>query len=128
MGVSVVVLGSFVVLLIILLDVVKMRIMFNVGSLLVLEIIWEIMSRIVWKEGVCGIFWGVMFCGIWMVLGSGLYLGLYEMVKIWFKGILLDYFNFFWSFKVNCGRIVSGFFYIVRWLIVYMVNVRNYVL
>lgn len=93
-GASAAVSGSLAALLTTPLDVVKTRIMLNAGSSSAPETTWEITSRIVRKEGVRGIFRGAMLRGTWTALGSGLYLGSYEMAKIWLKGTSPDHPNF----------------------------------
>ncbi|KAK0666452.1 putative S-adenosylmethionine mitochondrial carrier protein [Cercophora samala] len=77
--------GSLAALITTPLDVVKTRIMLGAGSSST-ERARDIASRIVREEGVRGIFRGAILRGAWTALGSGLYLGSYEMAKIWLRG------------------------------------------
>ncbi|KAK4198343.1 putative S-adenosylmethionine mitochondrial carrier protein [Triangularia verruculosa] len=85
-GASAALSGSLAALMTTPLDVVKTRIMLSAGGPST-ESASRIASRIVRQEGIRGIFRGAMLRGLWTALGSGLYLGSYEMAKIWLKGL-----------------------------------------
>ncbi|KAK0741952.1 putative mitochondrial carrier protein [Apiosordaria backusii] len=85
-GASAAVSGGLAALMTTPLDVIKTRIMLAAGSSSTREGAKEIASRIFREEGVRGVFRGAVLRGTWTALGSGLYLGSYEMAKMWLKG------------------------------------------
>ncbi|KAK4176660.1 putative S-adenosylmethionine mitochondrial carrier protein [Triangularia setosa] len=85
-GASAAMSGSLAALITTPLDVIKTRIMLSAGSSSTRESVREIAGRIIREEGVRGIFRGAVLRGTWTALGSGLYLGSYEMAKVWLKG------------------------------------------
>ena len=73
-------------------DVVKTRMMLmaadkndtkNSGGLAGKESGFDIAKRIWGENGVLGLFRGGLFRGIWTAMGAGLYLGTYEVSKLW---------------------------------------------
>ena len=78
------------------LDVVKTRIMLASGSApeggavpraQAQNLTGLVVARTVYREaGIRGLFRGAALRIIWTALGSGIYLGSYEMAKVWLKG------------------------------------------
>lgn len=47
--------------------------------------VWQVIKDVMSERGVRGFFRGGLFRLVWIVLGSGLYLGMYDVVRMWFK-------------------------------------------
>ena len=46
---------------------------------------WEVTQRVYRERGIKGFFRGGLFRSAWTALGSGLYLGTYDVAKVWLK-------------------------------------------
>jgi len=65
-------------------DVVKTRVMLGAGKrrgLTAREVVREVLK----EEGFRGLWRGVTLRAVWTMIGSGLYLGIYEGSKVWLK-------------------------------------------
>lgn len=65
-------------------DVVKTRVMLGGGDLRNSSGL-DVVKAILRERGIRGLFRGGMLRATWAALGSGLYLGSYEVTKIWLK-------------------------------------------
>jgi hypothetical protein len=48
---------------------------------------WQVFKLIYRERGIKGLFRGVTLRAGWTAVGSGLYLGTYEVVKVWLRGL-----------------------------------------
>ncbi|KAF4122950.1 solute carrier family 25 (mitochondrial S-adenosylmethionine transporter), member 26 [Geosmithia morbida] len=66
-------------------DVVKTRMMLSAGQDKNRHGAWSVTKRVYTRDGVRGLFRGALLRSGWTLLGSGLYLGTYNVATVWLK-------------------------------------------
>ena len=91
-GISAAASGAFSAVLTTPTDVVKTRMMLSAGDKRTREANskplsgYQVAHRVYQEKGIRGLFRGGTLRASWTALGSGLYLGTYEVAKVWLKG------------------------------------------